>query len=440
MATRPGSVARKWACRFWICALASGARAEELSLENAIEVALRSNAKLAAARAQSEAASHEVRIGKAAFLPTLGAQYQYTKADGEVFFGRFLAPAGAASGGTDIGPNDDTHQVGVLLSEMLFTGGARTAEVAASRIRSQISAEDVREQEIGLAFEVKKAYLDAVLADKAKSVAEDAVERSDENEKAVRKRLAEKEALPVELLGSESGLAFDRQRLLVAGNSARFARIALNRLLDRDLDYALELSSQALEKEPEARYERDALLEAPRRNPAVARGKLRVALAAELVRKAQAAFYPKIGAAARFGYLSNQWIFEGWLYGGDVNVSIPFFQDLVAGRARVDQAEAERRSAKSALREITRALGAEVRAAVARFEELRQGIAVANQTLEYRRAKYDVVRTGYAEQVTTFSDVLDEQAAFAEADLARYQALYALQMAGADLERLLGRR
>jgi cobalt-zinc-cadmium efflux system outer membrane protein len=410
--------------------------AEEISLSDAIALALENSPEMAVAKAQVEFADQSVRAAGAGSLPTLAVSGSYGRFSGDVLFGRFI-PGVPGDGATDIGPYDTNSTAAVELTQVLYAGGSIGAAKRAGGVEQRMAAEDARKRSGDLSYKVIRAYYDVLLADHRAEVAARSVERSQEGLKTVRLRHAEQEALQVELLGAEGQVAADELSLLQANNDLDLARRALNRLLGRSQEDALSLSGSledGLAVPPETRGVEDAAVASPT-----------VRLAALDVERADAAFAQarsvgraKLELKALYTWIDNELFFKGDYAGAVVNLSIPFFQDARAGSAAKNQARARKRQAEAVLEDAESGLRLQAVAAYRKLEESAATVGAAQKNLEYHRERYRVTLSGYREELVTFSDVLDRHHDLQQAELGVFGAHYQTRLQEAEIQRLVG--
>ena len=105
-----------------IASITGAVAAEELTLADAIEIALTDSPTVAAAEAEAESAAHGVRAAGSAAWPTLLLSGSYGTFDGDVRYGRFI-PGVPGDGTFPVGPYDRNAAAGVELKQVLYAGG-----------------------------------------------------------------------------------------------------------------------------------------------------------------------------------------------------------------------------------------------------------------------------------------------------------------------------
>ena len=419
-----------------ILAVAGAASAAEISLSDAIALALENNPEVAAAQAEIEFAEQAVRAAGAGSLPTLAASGSYGQFSGDVLFGRFI-PGVPGDGATDVGPYNTNSTAAVELTQVLYAGGGIGAAKKAGGVEQRMAVEGVRERSRDLSYRVTRAYFDVLLAKRRAEVAARSVERSQEGLKTVRLRHAEQEALQVELLGAEGQVAADELGLLQANNDLDLARRALNRLLGRSQEEALSLNG-SLEDRLTVPPEAQGLENAAGASSGVRLAALDVERADAAFAQARSVGRAKLELKALYTWIDNELFFKGDYAGAIVNLSIPIFQDARAGSAAKHQARARKRQAEAVLEDAESGLKLQAVAAYRKLEESAATVGAAQKNLEYHQERYRVTLSGFREELVTFSDVLDRHDDLQQAELQVLGARYQARVQEAEIRRLVG--
>lgn len=416
--------------------MAGAVFAEELSLADAIEIALADSPQVAAAQAEVEFAEHGTKAAGSASWPTLGVSGSYGSFSGDVLYGRFI-PGVPGDGSMPVGEYDRNSTAAVELKQVLYAGGGIDAAKRASSVESQMAAEELRARRRELSYEVTRAYYQVLLAERRAEVAKTSIERSREGLDMIQLRFAEQDALKVELLGAEGQLAADQLALLQATNDLDLARRSLNRLLGRPQENELSLSDLLegpLQVPPEATGVEDAAAA----NPGVRMAGLGVERADAAFGSARSLSRPKLELSAIYTWIDNELFFEGQYAGAVVNLSIPFFQDIKAGSAAKQRARAQKNRADAMLADAKSAAELQAVAAYRGLEEKLAAAEAARKNLEYHRERYRVTQSGYREEMVTYSEVLDRHDDLRQAELGLSGALFRTRIQEAEIRRLVG--
>lgn len=413
-----------------------GVGAGELDLDEALRLAVENSAVMAAANAEVEATQAGIKVAGAGRWPTLSASGSYGTFRGDVLYGRFI-PGAPGDGVVPVGEYDTNKMANLELKQVLYGGGAITAEKRVRDVESQVAAQLLRSRRLEIEYRVTRAYFESALAERRLEVAGRSVERSREGLEAIRSRHAEQEALEVELLGADGKLAADELGLLEAANSLGLARRQLEVLIGQAADRSLKLTA-ALESSLGVPPESEALTEAAGYSPVLKEAELRVAHAEAAIGSARALGRAKLELVGLYSWIDNDLFFKGDYAAASLNLSIPFFQDIKAGKASKKVAEARGRQAAAMRRDAVDQVNLAVETGYGQLEVALAAVGVAERNLEYQAEHYRVVRSAFREQMATFSEVLDRHDDLSQAELALFNAHFQARMVEAEIRRLVG--
>lgn len=158
---------------------ARGAR--ELSLREAVQLALQQNRSLAASGAAVKASSLRIQEARAGMLPSVDYSESLTRSNNPVFvFSSLLEQRKFAQGNFAIGSLNrpaflNNFQSSLVVNQTLFDGGQARKAVRSAELARDFSTEEDRQMRTGVMLSVINAYLDAALSGKALEAARDAV-------------------------------------------------------------------------------------------------------------------------------------------------------------------------------------------------------------------------------------------------------------------------
>ena len=356
--------------------IASSGAAEELSLREAVQIALKSNPTIAAARLSAEAATHGARAASALTNPTLN-----------------VAPSVVGKAGSDSA---------ILLWQPLEINGSR-------RVRSQIAAYDaaaVAYDATGVrrdvVLRVKELYWDVARAQEVVELAHDNIAYLEALDNAVRKQLDVGAVPGSRLIKSEVEVAQARQELAQAQLQSDQARSALGTALNRrdGADLAVKDSLVFFD----IPMQRETLVAASLDNrPEIALARAQRASASRRIAAARVERLPDIILQAR------KESFDGGEGGIAVMVVLPVL-DWGSIRARKREAESEVRSRQKEIEAVRNTVVLQVEQAVRAVEtssnvirEYQDGIIEKSEELA------TMARKGYEKGATSYLEVLEAQ-------------------------------
>lgn len=204
-----------------------------LSLEEAIEIAVRHNPGYRAEANNVDVARWDVREAWGALLPgaSASAGFQY-QAEGDVNFGAIT-----------VGSSPETYFSDYSYGFDYYLDGASIARVSLERSQLTAAHANVRAAQITLQSQVRRQYVIALGAQDALDVSRREVELAQENLDLARARVEIGAAPELEATQAEVSLGRTQVELLTAENNALIEKLALLRLMGVDLESEIELTS-----------------------------------------------------------------------------------------------------------------------------------------------------------------------------------------------------
>ncbi len=368
------------------------------TLDDAWKIGLETNHLLKAATENTFASQAELDAAKGGRLPTLNIGAGYSILDnnpvsmaGDVQFA--TADAQSLSYKAMVSLPLYTH---FQLSSLIDSA---TANLAASRFSEQSARQKVK-------LQIAQAYVSVLLRSKQTEVAT-SQEQSLAAHAADVQNLHDEGMVPVnDLLAAKVALANARQVQLQVENQLDIAKAAYNRLLNRALDYKVDL--QAIHPSfPEVDLDtvsEDALISRPEL-AALSEQINALQLQAEAAKTASG---PKVFLTSGYDYRENSYQLHEGVWQATVMASWDIFDGNVAKNKGL-AIQARSRSVAEQRRDLETLVLLQVRQAWLDMEESRKRIEVTRKTLAQAEENLEVTRNRYKEGMGTNTEVLDAE-------------------------------
>ncbi len=278
-------------------------------------------------------------------------------------------------------------------------------------------------------------------------VREQAIALLEEELKNARNRFEAGAGAQFDVLRAEVALANGRPPLITARNDLKIAIEELRELLgftNRSGDNLAKLPRFVGELRATAESFRleQALETAQRLRPELAALAQGVQAADSGVAVARAGYLPKVGVSAGWQVVGNrarlhagQSSFDGWYLGAQSSWAL-FDGRATAGRVRT--AKSQLAQAKLSVQERELAIDVEVRRAFASWQQAVELVASSTKVVEQATEALRLARTRFEVGAATQLDVLQAQVALTDAGNNQVQALYAFNVALAQLRQATG--
>ncbi len=445
----------------------AGDDALQLTLDEAIAIALEHGHELGMAEAAEEGARARLWQARSAFLPAVSASASYTRLDEIPYmdasgFGDMFAPmmvpfeylvdqgyldpstleglAGDGGSSKIYMGDDDIYSVGVTVTQPIFTGGALLSAKGAAGHGLRAAEYNTIRTGHETRYNVTQAYVMLVRANAALSVMDHTVAQ-------MQGHLENLEAM------YEEGMILERDIM-----QARVQMSAIE--LDRNsASHAVNLAGAALAfhmgLEPGTRVEAVGALDRPLRGPVGLDGLMSVAMserpdlkamqesvgaADNIVGMARSEFFPQVVAMGSYNWDRPDREYEPEFYDHwSVTVAAQMNVFDWGGRwNRVREAKAQRLQAERGLRMMEDAVRLEVEAGWQEHDAASKAVGIAARGVEQARESYRVTEESFRSGVASNSDVLDVSTALRTAEMSKVAALARLRLAEAGLDLAAG--
>ncbi|MEF8793892.1 TolC family protein [Thiohalorhabdus sp.] len=329
------------------------------------------------------------------------------------------------------GDAETTTDLGIRLSQTLFTGGKRDLGIAAAEARMDSARARLAFLQTTIAARTRRAFLDLLVARKAVATAERVLEISRDFQTYARDRLAAGEATRLAANTARIGVGRAEATLAEARTQAERARVRLLELMAADPARELKVAGEIRGRSLDLPDRRALLGQALKRRDDLAAAAREVAAARKALTLSERQLIPNLTV---FGFYKRE---EGAdVAGGGVSAPIPALHryggEQEAAAARLQQAQLEADALRITVRrEVAQAL-AEYRGARKRLSALKgavldsaeQNLALTQDALRAGEVGVPAVTAARDNLLNVRRDYLD--------------ALGALVTAATDLERATG--
>lgn len=404
---------------------------QQVTLDQAVEMAIRNSPDMAAAEGAIDEAEWSQRAAWAQYLPSLS----FSSGGGLSAAQRFDDVRNEVVSGA----SNESFSAGLSSSVDLFTGGSRGAQRDQARAESLSADAGLVEQRFNVAMLAKIAFFDVLRNDELVGLAEAQVERAQEVLEAAERRMEVGSATRSDVLQAQLELSQARQALLQAQHDNRVALLALGRTVGIDGPVRAQLT-EPLDPAPLSVSEEELHQFVLASAPAVRSAEATLRLNQAGYRSARSAYLPTLSLGSGYRWNNQVFGFDGgtrsWNLG--LNLSFPIFnrfqreQTADQSRTQVTMAEITLRDTQRMVRnELDRVLGA-LRLAEQQLELSQEALEVAREDLRVQQERYRLGVSTILEQITS-------QINLAEAEQNVISARYDYQIAKAELEALAGR-
>lgn len=408
---------------------------QALSLQQAVEIALRESPVLRGAVAELQAAEARLQMARSEKRWQLSANaFASTGTESAIL----PSPPTVMPSATMLLPRRSFFDANAMLMFPLFTGGRLESLIRQAEAVRHATAAQLEAMRLDVALETKLAYRRSLLSRELVRVAEAYVAAMEERLR-VDKVAAQVGRIPeFWVLRSEAELANARQMLVNARRDYEVALLSLKAIMGIHPDSEIELTDRLEVGEPKVELSREKLLAIAFANrPEIRSASQQVSAQTFAIQAAKALYLPQVSLMAMADYMRGRGDMGtgGYLVG--IVLGLPIF-DGGRRKAGVNEAQAMRQKAIADLEKVKLQVALEVETALREFVAAQQNVKTAEAALKAAREDERVAKVRYKAGRSVLVEYLDALFALVRAEVNYTQALYEWAVAVDKLTRALG--
>lgn len=403
------------------------AQVQTVTLDQAVDAALRANPAMVQARGQVAAAGADKRSAFGGYLPTLNLNSGWS---------RNSAGERVTTTGERIAAVSTSYSAGVSASLTLFDGFRTQAENRAAGANFDAADAALVNQQFQVVLQTKQAFFNALAADELVRVAATRVQRAQEQLKISRDKLAAGTAIRSDTLRSAVELGNALLQKLNAETQRATAEANLARLMGVDGGVRAAMDSSLLQ--PVTLDTAAVRQEALANSPVVAQAEAAARAADASLALSRGQYFPTVSASYNNNYtgaqldaLTNSWSLR-------LSVSWPIFNGF-AREASIARSAANRNAAWAQAEDARRQVNAQLTQYLAALAAAETRLAIAQASRAAAEEDLRVQRERYRLGAATIVDVLTTQVNLDQAEVDIVQARLDYLVAKAQIEALIGR-
>jgi outer membrane protein TolC len=417
----------------------------EMSLKEAVRLALERNKSLQASAAGETAAHSRIAEAKAGFLPRVNYSESWTRSNNPVFvFSSLLTQHQFTEQNFRIGPLNrpdflNNFQSLVTADQTVYDGGRTRYGVRSAKLTKDIASENRRLTEMEVIANVVRAYYGAVLSAEQLKAASQATRSAEADLRRAEAIRSAGMSTDSDVLSIRVHMAAVQEQRIRRSADLEVASATLNEVLGLPLDTLHDLTTllarASLDDSLLAESESNALVDRAEARQA----KLAVTLAENQVSNARVGRLPEVVLRGAFEADRQRFYDKG---GANWLVSVGLRWNLFNGfsdRARIDEAKSLLRRSEAEEERTVSTIRLQVRRAFADLRAAEQRIEVAKASVEEAAESLRIVQNRYAAGMSNITDLLRNETAALEARTRYLAAIHDQRIAATMLELACGR-
>lgn len=413
--------------------------ASQLSLRDAVQLALKQNPDLQTARLEVDRADARVSEAWGNVFPTIDFSGRYTRTlKRPVFFASFAGEQTEIEIGSD-------HALDLALTgrQILFNGAVFVG-VGAAKVYSQLSRDLYQGKMVETVAKVRKAYYGALLSREVVNMMRSNLKNAEDNLKNV--QLMKKQGIVSEFDELRASVQVENLRpaVMQSENNFELSLDALRNTIGVDKGTRFTIADSLVLED----VDEDLLVRAEElaiaSNPNLKAVNNQIELNGAAVSAERSNYLPTIAAFGQYQYQAakNRFDFSTNDLIGSAQVGLALSLNIFQGlqtNARVEQAQIEQQKSEEQKTILERTLKTGVHSVVGTIRQAKKRIEAQDRTVETAERGYRIAAARFAVNSATQLDVNDAQLALTQSKVNRIQAMYDYLVAAADLDHMLGR-
>jgi outer membrane protein len=415
-------------------------KGELLNLDRCIEIALKKNPSLVAAKGTVNVNESRVGESKSYYYPQINWTSGYSRispVSGRSFTGSQGGTIGTTADVSSTGAFDQ-YTSSATLSQNIYDFGRTSTQVQISKLNFDSSRSDLENVTEQVIFTVKQAYYGVVQAKYNRIVAEDTVKQTQQHLEQAKGFYSVGTKPKFDVIKAEVDLSNAKLNLIRAGNAFNVAVANLNNAMGIPTapEYTLE------EKFSFARYEitfDDALARAYENRPDLKSAVTKRQAADVSIDAAKTNYYPFLTGNASYNWAGGRLdqMDHGWNVGAVL--SFPIFSGFLT-KYQVEEAKANLDVLKANEETLRQSVFLDVQQSYLTLRAAEEAIPTAKLGVEQAQENLDIANGRYAAGVGNPIEVTDAEVSLANARTTYIQSLYIDKVAEAALEKAMGKR
>jgi outer membrane protein len=418
--------------------------AREITLPQAVEVALKNNPTIQAADSYADAVRHAVAAAKAGYYPHLDFSEGLVRSNNPVFvFSSLLTERQFTAQDFALGSLNfplplDNFRAQFAAAMPLYDAGQTSRAVRSARLDSQEAQQGAARTRQEVIYSVINAYLGQLLAQESIRVAEASVKSTSADLGRARARQEQGQALMSDVLSAQVQLAQAQEELIRAQNDVATAQASLDVAMGLPED-APELAQGPLS---ETVFDSGNLADRQQRaldlRPDYQQALIGNEKAGNAAAGARAQFLPTLSIFSSVEQDNETFAAHGgnnWAAGATLNFDL---FDGGARRAQLAESHARERQAEALRTQMASGIRLQVREAYLSLNAARQRVEVSRDAASQAEESLTILRNRYEAGLVTITDLLSAETAHARAQRDHLSAVYDDRIAYAALELATG--
>ena len=416
----------------------STAGTRDLSLDEAIEIALKQNKNILVAKLNVQKAESQVTEAYGSAMPSVSFNAGFNhNIQLPVFF--FPSPITGEVAPLRIGQTN-VYSMTAQVQQVLFNGAVFTA-VRSSKLYTDAATAQLDAAVAEVVTETKKKYYQAIAAGAYYSVTQSTLDNVKQTRETISALFAEGLVAEFDKIRADVAVANVEPIVIEASSSKYAAQAALQTYLSLDMSDTLVVSADRLPEIEDAPNPDDALVKALEANLDLKALSLQIEVAKKMIDIQASDYYPTLAAFGQWQQQGQSDKLNDWRSATSSLVGINFSMNLFNGlrtKAKVEQSELDVATALQRKSQISDLIRLQTRTIVNQLSSAKARITAQASTVNQAQRGYDISQIRYKEGTGSLLEISDAETALSRAQVNEISARLDYHTTKAEYDRVTG--
>lgn len=412
-------------------------KGEQLNLRRCIEIALRKQPSIVAAKNTVRVNQSRVGQAESGYYPQISTDASYSKIKPVTGAQRALTTGVDGTSVASATNAFDEYTGSISLNQMIFDFWKTRTQVDIQKLNVGASRSDLENTSESVVFNVKQAYYGVLQAKRNRDVAQETVKQFQQHLDQAKGFYQVGTAAKYDVTKAEVDLSNSKLNLIKAENALKIARVNLNNAMGVPDAPAYSIEDNLSYKKYDISFS-DALQRAYGNRPDLQSLIFQKKAAEQSIELAKKGYFPVLTGNASYTRQGQDFpLDKGWNAG--VTLTFPIFSGFLT-KNQVSEQKSSLEVVRANEESLKQSILLDVQQGYLNLDQAAESITTADLTVKQAKENLDIANGRYAAGVGNPIEVTDAEVSLTNAKTSYIQALYDYKIAVATIEKAMGIR
>jgi outer membrane protein len=412
-------------------------KGEQLNLQRCIEIALRKQPNIVAAKSTVNVNQSRVGQAQSNYYPQISADASYSRIKPFTGAQRLVSTGLNGTSVSSATTSFNQYTGSLSVNQLLFDFWKTKTQVDIQKLNVGSSRSALENTSEAVVFNVKQAYYGVLQAKRNRDVAEETVKQFEQHLEQAKGFYQVGTAAKYDVTKAEVDLSSSKLNLIKADNALKIARVTLNNAMGMPDAPEYSIEDNLSFRKYDITFD-EALRAAYQNRPDLQSLILQGKAASQSIELAKKDYFPVLTGSASYGKQGEDFpLQEGWNAG--VSLTFPIFSGFLT-KNQVAEQKANLEVVRANEESLKQSILLDVQQGYLNLAQAADSITTAELTVKQATENLEIANGRYAAGVGNPIEVTDAEVSLTNAKTSYIQALYDYRVAIATIEKAMGVR